>query len=95
MRNLVQPSAHGRFTDCAIKRLTPPRSQSQRRRRLQLGFNHQDSGQSFVLDFADLHRDKLTIPAAFRAIKSGRADPSLGVERVARRTVGAAMRREA
>jgi CRISPR-associated protein Cas1 len=61
----------------------------------QLGFDHEDSGQSFVLDFADLHRDKLTIPAAFRAIKSARADPSLGIERVARRTVGAAMRREA
>ena len=34
----------------------------------QLGFNHEDSGQSFVLDLADLHRDKLTIPAAFRAV---------------------------
>jgi CRISP-associated protein Cas1 len=34
----------------------------------QLGFNHEDSGQRFVLDLADLHRDKLTIPAAFRAV---------------------------
>jgi hypothetical protein len=25
----------------------------------QLGFNHEDSGQRFVLDLADLHRDKL------------------------------------
>jgi hypothetical protein len=32
MRNLAQPSAHCRVTDYAIKRLTPPRSQSQRRR---------------------------------------------------------------
>ncbi len=60
----------------------------------QLGFIHEDSGQSFVLDVADLHRDKLTIPAAFRAVKAARADPSLGIERVARRTVGAALRRE-
>ena len=55
----------------------------------QLGFNHEDSGQRFVLDLADLHRDKLTIPAAFRAVKAATADPSLGIERVARRTVGA------
>ena len=47
-----------------------------------------------MLDLADLHRDKLTIPAAFRAVKAARADPSHGIERVARRTVGAAMRRE-
>ena len=45
----------------------------------QLGFNHEDSGQRFVLDLADLHRDKQTIPAAFRAVKAARADPSLGI----------------
>ncbi len=60
----------------------------------QLGFIHEDSGQSFVLDVADLHRDKVTIPAAFRVVKAARADPSLGVERAARRTVGAALRRD-
>jgi len=60
----------------------------------QLGFIHEDSGQSFVLDVADLHRDKVTIPAAFRAVKAARAEPSLGIERAARRIVGAALRRE-
>ena len=33
----------------------------------QLGFIHEDPGQSFVLDIADLFRDSLTIPVAFRA----------------------------
>src|SRR5208283_4008072 len=35
----------------------------------QLGFIHEDSGQSFVLDVADLHRDTVTVPTAFRAVK--------------------------
>ena len=60
----------------------------------QLGFIHEDSGQSFVLDVADLYRDKLTIPAAFRAVKADRADSSLGIERATRRIVGATLRRE-
>ena len=47
-----------------------------------------------MLDFADLHREKRSIPAAFRAVKAARADPSLDIERVARITVGAAMHRE-
>src|SRR6266487_1876510 len=33
----------------------------------QLGFIHEDSGQSFVLDVADLVRDTVTIPCAFKA----------------------------
>lgn len=35
----------------------------------QLGFIHEDSGQSFVLDIADLWRTDLTIPVAFRAAR--------------------------
>ena len=31
----------------------------------QLGFIHEDPGQSFVLDIADLFRDSVTIPVAF------------------------------
>src|SRR6266516_7844214 len=31
------------------------------------GFIHEDSGQSFVLDVADLVRDTVTIPCAFKA----------------------------
>jgi CRISPR-associated protein Cas1 len=32
----------------------------------QLGFIHEDSGQSFVLDVADLVRDTVTVPCAFK-----------------------------
>jgi CRISPR-associated protein Cas1 len=60
----------------------------------QLGFVHENSGQSFVLDIADLHRDGLTVPAAFRAVKAARANPEIGIERAARRIIGAALRRE-
>jgi CRISP-associated protein Cas1 len=60
----------------------------------QLGFIHEDSGQSFVLDIADLHRDSVTLPAAFRAVKAARAEPTLGIERLVRRTVGAVLSRQ-
>jgi len=36
----------------------------------QLGFLHEDSGRAFVLDVADLHRTSLTIPAAFKAMRT-------------------------
>ncbi len=35
----------------------------------QLGFIHEDSGQAFVLDVADLYRDKVTVKVAFGAVK--------------------------
>lgn len=35
----------------------------------QLGFIHEDSGNSFCLDIADLFRDLITIPLAFSAVK--------------------------
>jgi CRISPR-associated protein Cas1 len=60
----------------------------------QLGFIHEDSGQSFVLDIADLWRDKLTVPLAFRAAKAVKADATLGIERTTRRMVGAALKRD-
>lgn len=60
----------------------------------QLGFIHEDPGQSFVLDVADLFRDTITIPCAFRAAKEAAARPDLSVERLARRGVGAALARE-
>jgi CRISPR-associated protein Cas1 len=34
-----------------------------------LGFIHEDSGQAFVLDIADLFRDTMTLPIAFAAVK--------------------------
>lgn len=53
----------------------------------QLGFIHEDPGQSFVLDVADLWRQELTIPVAFAASKT--RDPSL--ERASRRAAGKAL----
>lgn len=35
----------------------------------QLGFIHEDSGMSFVLDVADLFRESVTVPVAFAAVK--------------------------
>lgn len=60
----------------------------------QIGFIHEDPGQSFVLDIADLYRDKVTIPGAFRAAKSVGAHPGANVERVARRMIGETLARE-
>jgi len=41
----------------------------------QLGFIHEDSGQSFVLDVADLFRDGVTVPCAFKAVAVARKRP--------------------
>ena len=60
----------------------------------QLGFIHEDSGQSFVLDVADLFRDGVTVPCAFRAVKAVRSNSQLVLERVTRRMVGETLRRE-
>ena len=60
----------------------------------QLGFIHEDSGQSWVLDIADLFRDSVTLPCAFRSMEILRKRPGESVERVVRKLTGAAMRRE-
>ena len=60
----------------------------------QLGFIHEDPGQSFVLDIADLYRDTITIPAAFRAAKAGDAPPYGNIERLTRREVGRTLVKE-
>lgn len=60
----------------------------------QLGFVHEDSGQSFVLDIADLFRDALTVPCAFRAVDIQKKTPHLAIERVTRRLVGETLRRD-
>ena len=57
----------------------------------QLGFIHEDPGQSFVLDIADLYRNKITIPFAFRAAKQVEERPDLSIERTTRRMVGRAL----
>ena len=60
----------------------------------QLGFIHEDPGQSFVLDISDLFRDSVTIPAAFRAAKKAQDAPLESVERIARREIGRTLSRE-
>ena len=60
----------------------------------QLGFIHEDPGQSFVLDISDLFRDSVTIPAAFRAAKMAQAAPLESVERIARREIGRTLSHE-
>ena len=61
----------------------------------QLGFIHEDAGQSFVLDIADLFRDSVTIPTAFRASKKALRDTaSENIERATRRETGRTLSRE-
>ena len=60
----------------------------------QLGFVHEDPGQSFVLDIADLYRDTVTIPCAFRAAKRVIERPDENIERITRRLTGQALVRE-
>jgi len=52
-----------------------------------LGFIHEDSGQSFVLDIADLFREAVTLQIAFAAAKQ--------VDKGAQDTVDRLVRREA
>ena len=60
----------------------------------QLGFIHEDPGQSFVLDIADLYRDNITIPCAFRAAKRVAERPFENIERTTRRMTGETLARE-
>lgn len=60
----------------------------------QLGFIHEDPGQSFVLDISDLFRDKVIITCAFRAAKRVEGNPQASIERVTRREVGQTLQRE-
>lgn len=57
----------------------------------QLGFIHEDPGQSFVLDIADLYRDNITILFAFRATKWVGKRSGQSIERTTRRMVGRAL----
>ena len=60
----------------------------------QLGFIHEDPGQSFVLDIADLWREAVTLPCAFRAAKRATEHADMPVERIARRLTGETMAKE-
>jgi CRISPR-associated protein Cas1 len=52
----------------------------------QLGFIHEDSSSAFCLDIADLYRESVCLPAAFRAVREFEKDPSESLERYARRS---------
>jgi CRISPR-associated protein Cas1 len=60
----------------------------------QLGFIHEDSGQSFVLDVADLVRDSITIPRAFKAAGIAARKPGESIEKLTRRLTGERLRRD-
>ena len=47
----------------------------------QLGFIHEHSGDAFALDVADLFRDTVLLPAAFRSAKAVIDNPVLNIER--------------
>ena len=59
----------------------------------QLGFVHEDSGQSFVLDIADLRRHDLVLEIAFGAAKEA-AKGRETVDRLVRRRAGETFRRK-
>ena len=60
----------------------------------QLGFIHEQAGQSFVLDLADLFRDSVTVPCAFKAAALAQKRVADSVERLTRRIVGERLRRD-
>jgi CRISPR-associated protein Cas1 len=60
----------------------------------QLGFVHEESGQRFVLDVADLVRDTVTVPCAFKAVQIAQKQPGETIERLARRIVAQRLRRD-
>lgn len=60
----------------------------------QLGFIHEDSSNAFCLDIADLYRESVCLPAAFRAVRQFELNQSEPLERHARRCAGRALRDE-
>lgn len=53
-----------------------------------LGFIHEDSGNAFILDIADLYRDSVTLTTAFEAVRLAERQPAISLERHVRRLVG-------
>jgi len=60
----------------------------------QLGFIHEDSGNAFCLDIADLFRDSVTLPVAFGAVREHQKRKDAPLERYVRRLAGRAFRHE-
>jgi len=59
----------------------------------QLGFIHEDSGQAFVLDIADLYRDSVTLSIAFSAVKKFETSDET-IDRVVRREAAGVFRKQ-
>jgi len=60
----------------------------------QLGFIHEHSGDAFALDIADLFRETVLLPAAFKSAREVMDNPRLDVERHTRRKTGDTLRTE-
>lgn len=60
----------------------------------QLGFIHEDSANAFTLDIADLFRDRITLPVAFKAVRHAMDAPDTPLERHVRRLAGQTFRQE-
>ena len=58
----------------------------------QLGFIHESSGDAFALDIADLFRDTILLPAAFKSAKDVERNMQLNIERHTRRAAGELLR---
>jgi len=59
----------------------------------QLGFMHEDSAKSWVLDLCDLYRTSVTVPVAFACVK--KRDAAVPLDRQVRRAVSEHVRRKA
>ena len=59
-----------------------------------LGFIHEDSDQSFVLDIADLYRDSVVLPIAFGAFKEFERNDRDPLDRLVRKRAGVLFRKE-
>lgn len=60
----------------------------------QLGFIHEDSGQAFVLDIADLFRDTVTLQIAFSAAQKALAGHGDSIDRLVRREASTVFRKQ-
>ena len=60
----------------------------------QLGFIHEQSGEAFPLDIADLFRVNILLPAAFQSAREVMDRPNLDIERQTRRNTGELLRKE-
>lgn len=60
----------------------------------QLGFIHEDSGQAFVLDIADLFRDTVTLQIAFASAKKALNGDATSIDRLVRREASTVFRKQ-